>query len=59
MKDKEKQGLTCGTCGSRLHYHYEYNDINVDSRYTRCAHRPEMKQKNNSCPIWCPRREKE
>ena len=58
MKNEEKQEFTCGTCGNRLHYHYEYDDINVNSRYTRCSSRPKMKQKNNSCPKWCPRRTK-
>lgn len=46
----------CGNCGNRLHYHYKYNDINKNSRYSRCAFRPELKQKNNSYPKWCPLR---
>lgn len=46
--------LTCGNCGNRLNYHYKYNDINKNSKYSRCTFKPHLKQKNNSYPKWCP-----
>lgn len=52
MVDENK--LTCGNCGNRLHFHYKYKDINRNSKYSRCAFRPELKQTNNSSPKWCP-----
>jgi len=46
--------ITCGECGHRLLFHYRYNDVNKNSRYSRCDLRVELKQRNNSCPKWCP-----
>ena len=46
--------MTCGECGQRLLFHYQYPDVNKNSRYSRCSQRPKLKQKNNSCPKWCP-----
>lgn len=52
MKDNEK--ITCETCGHRLQFHYQYGDINKNSRYARCSMRPELKNRKNSSPKWCP-----
>lgn len=52
----KEEKITCGNCGSRLLFHYQYNDVNKDSKYSRCKFRPELKQKNNSSPKWCPRK---
>lgn len=49
-----KKKLICGECGHRLLFHYEYSDVNKNSRYSRCDLNPRFKQKNNSCPKWCP-----
>lgn len=53
----DNKEFTCGNCGNRLLYHYQYNDINKKSKYSRCSFRPELKQKNNSSPKWCPLKE--
>ena len=52
----EEEKITCGNCDSRLLFHYKYNDVNKDSKYSRCEFKPELKQKNNSSPKWCPRK---
>ena len=52
----KEEKITCGNCGSRLLFHYQYNDVNKNSKYSRCEFRPELKQKNNSSPKWCPRK---
>ena len=54
MEDKNK--ITCGSCGSRLLYHYKYKDINKNSRYSMCEYRPQLMQKNNISPKWCPKK---